>query len=809
MTAHGACCLWCVNSGGKGLQEEMDGNLQEPALLLKPNLRFGPFEFDPRRHELHRSGERIQMSASQLRLLTLFLERPGELITREQIAQRLWADTRTIDVASGIKTAVNRLRRQLQKAPGEPTYIETVIGLGYRFLPELDKSEKVEPVGPETGQVPASSPIFNGRTVPQAPATMAAEYPEAVEPQANPARRAPAAPLSTRWMAALCGLALLSVLTLYRLHRRTVFRAAQTTDIVLATSAAERKPLIPVTAEENVGQLTVAAVAPSGKSVAYADRFGVSVHWFSSGMERLLGVRPLFTVDRLAWMPDESGLLMSGTDEILHRQQVWFVPLQGAYLRPLVPDGDRATMSPDGRLIAFTRSKDQELWLADADGQHPRPLRSAAADESFGLILWSPAGNRMLATLRKKSSEAGSAGNLAVAFAAGKGAYECIDPGSGQILAREEGFFADSGYLLPNGRFYFAENKTPGPTTGTADLMVVATDLSSGRFLGAPQHVRDLDGRFAASLTASSSGERFAAVLDRSETDVYVANLRQPGPEFTDVVRLTRGVRQNLPHSWTADGKGVLLENDSLTPTGSPTKWAIFNQPLDGSKPALIASLPGTAAMAQLSPDGRSILFLQFTGHPQHASGIFRISAAGGRIEQVPTHGEIEEFHCSTSSNGRCVAREVMGNEALVYYALDPVQGIGPELGRTPWQPNRLGDWSLSADGSTVAAASHDTLHPGIGLIKLGVQPTQVQDIPVPGHGTTLGASWAPDDQSLFVECKTETGFALLSLDLVGRLKLLRQNPSLIWAVPSRDGKKVAFPGLTLSSRVWASNVAP
>ncbi len=771
-------------------------------------FRFGPFEFDQHRRELRRNGHRISMSASQMRLLTLFMERPGELIGREDIAACLWAETGTIDVATGINTAINRLRRQLQLSPGGPNCIETVIGLGYRFVADLEevKSAAEEPDPPSS----ATSSSQPGVAVPNAPPTSLKEQPEVVgldsglallRPQGEsyPLAGRSRAALFGRWVAllALCGLVLLSVAVFHSLQRRTgpsaKNSAATAPDGALHTTALAR-----ITADEEVGMLTAAAVAPSGTSLAYANRFGVSVHWFASGAERLLGTRPSFTVNRLAWLPKDAGLLMSGRDEISHHQEVWLVPLQGAYLRLLVQDANRATMSPDGSLIAFTRSNDRELWIGDAEGQHARRLRSADTGESFGLVLWSSGGNRLIVTQRKLGGTGGTGTNAAV-NPPDQETYECLDSASGQVLDREEGFFADSGYLLPDGRFYFAANVTPGPTTGVANLMMVRTDPGSGRFLSTPKIMRDLAARIA-SLTASSSGAHFAALLDRSEIDVFVGTLRQPDPELTNVVRLTHGAKENYPHAWAADAKGVLFENNSLG------KYSIFYQRLDSSTPTLIASLPGSAAMAQLSPDGQWILFLEFEGHPSHATGIFRIPATGGKIEQVPTRGMIEEFHCSASATGRCVMREAVGNEVLVYYALDPITGMGKELGRTRWQPNRLGDWGLSADGSEVAFASHDTQHPSIQLLKLSAEPTQVRSIAVPGYGTTLGANWATDGKSLFVECRTETGFALLSLDLAGHVKLLRESASLIWAVPSRDGKKVAFPGATMSTSVWASN---
>ena len=76
----------------------------------------------------------MHLSVSLLKLLTLFLTRRGELITREEIALTLWEDSSTIDIVTGINTAVRRLRAQLDDDPTAPTYIETVIGIGYRFI---------------------------------------------------------------------------------------------------------------------------------------------------------------------------------------------------------------------------------------------------------------------------------------------------------------------------------------------------------------------------------------------------------------------------------------------------------------------------------------------------------------------------------------------------------------------------------------------------------------------------------------------------------------------------------------------------
>src|SRR5215469_244356 len=101
-------------------------------------FRFGPYRFDTAQQQLRRHSRRVHLSVSLLRLLKLFLTRHGELITRNEIALTLWEDTHTIDIVTGINTAMRRLRAKLDDDPNAPTYIETVIGIGYRFIADVE-----------------------------------------------------------------------------------------------------------------------------------------------------------------------------------------------------------------------------------------------------------------------------------------------------------------------------------------------------------------------------------------------------------------------------------------------------------------------------------------------------------------------------------------------------------------------------------------------------------------------------------------------------------------------------------------------
>jgi len=143
----------------------------------------------------------------------------------------------------------------------------------------------------------------------------------------------------------------------------------------------------------------------------------------------------------------------------------------------------------------------------------------------------------------------------------------------------------------------------------------------------------------------------------------------------------------------------------------------------------------------------------------------------------------------------------------LVYFALDPVRGIGKELARTTWEPSVLGDWSISPDGSTVAIANHDSLHPSIRFVRMEKSSAALNDIPVEGFGTLLGPTWAADGRGLFIESKTDAGYNLLYVDLKGHARTLRESTTPIWAVPSHDGTKLAFPAVTFRCNVLSQKV--
>ena len=94
---------------------------------------FGDFEFDDRRRKLRAGGHPIRLSGQAIDLLCLLLERPGELIPREEIEGRLWPD-RNVEFNHSLDVVVSRLRTVLGDKGSSPRYIETVPRKGYRFV---------------------------------------------------------------------------------------------------------------------------------------------------------------------------------------------------------------------------------------------------------------------------------------------------------------------------------------------------------------------------------------------------------------------------------------------------------------------------------------------------------------------------------------------------------------------------------------------------------------------------------------------------------------------------------------------------
>src|ERR1700740_492957 len=99
--------------------------------------RFGAFEVDLRSGEVHKHGIRLKIQDQPFQVLALLLEHPGEVVTREELHQKLWPADNFVDFDNGLNTAIKKLRDVLGDSAEEPRYIETLPRRGYRFIAEV------------------------------------------------------------------------------------------------------------------------------------------------------------------------------------------------------------------------------------------------------------------------------------------------------------------------------------------------------------------------------------------------------------------------------------------------------------------------------------------------------------------------------------------------------------------------------------------------------------------------------------------------------------------------------------------------
>jgi DNA-binding winged helix-turn-helix (wHTH) protein len=119
--------------------------------------RFGTFEADVSTGELRKHGVRIKLNAQPFQVLVLLLDRPGEVLTREQIYRELWPDGTFVDSEHGVNSAVNRLREALGDTAGNPRFVETLSRRGYRFVAPVERIETGQVVSPRVPNVVADA----------------------------------------------------------------------------------------------------------------------------------------------------------------------------------------------------------------------------------------------------------------------------------------------------------------------------------------------------------------------------------------------------------------------------------------------------------------------------------------------------------------------------------------------------------------------------------------------------------------------------------------------------------------------------
>jgi Tol biopolymer transport system component len=585
---------------------------------------------------------------------------------------------------------------------------------------------------------------------------------------------------------------------------------------IAAKILAPKEPLFEqITMQASENRVTAAALSPTGEELAFGTFGGPTcVRRMSDGFTRPLRTPRGLQVDRLAWFADGSRLLASGT--IDHSAGIWVIPLNGGASSLIGPEGRDGVPSPDGARIALTSADGATIRVIGVNGGMLQQIRDGRGTSRFSALLWSPDGKRISYERQEYAppKDPGSApAQLSRNYAY---AYETTDVNTGRVVASLSGVFMTSACGLEDGRVLFVRWMLQRQGGAVRQLCEMRTDPKTGEVLGPPHQVtigpvvgevivgQSLDsGQFLglSSISAAYDGSKIAVVRSSVQQypNIYIADL-PPGREVSKLLnirRLTFMLAEDFPHAWTPDNDAVIFESSRNGPYG------LFRQRIDEQPEPLVLSNTDNV-LAQVSPDGKWVLYREDREHGTKTR-FMRVPMKGGTPEPVPGTENVDDFRCGQQHGSRCVLRSTE-NAQFVFYELDPLRGRGRELARTAWSPTVLADWDISPDSRFAAIPNHDPQTAIVRIISLDKTRADAAErvVTLNGLKNLNGLVWAANGEGLYTVEITPLGLVMFYVDAGGAhsWELLRASHAL-WAVPSPDGRKIAFPQDTPWSNVY------
>ncbi len=560
-------------------------------------VRFGPFQLDAQCGQLRKKGIGLKLQGQPVQILELLLEKPGELVTREEIRQHLWSSDTFVDFDHSLNTAMQRLRQALGDEAETPHYIETIPKRGYRFIGEVERVEEKPEPSPAAGVA--------DQTAVKIAATL-------VDAAASTSQRSSAL---RRWR-----IALISVTTLLicAVVGYVVTRPSPVPQIVGSRAITKTK----------FRKLSLPNLVTDGKSVYFQEirpsglatmQVGVSGGELTQVSVSASDVGSLRDVSN-----DGSQLLLSISDPKANRYDAWIQPLPTGPPRRIVKDARWPVWSTDGRSLFFTR-KGTELYRANADGTEAERL--AVFPEITDLAI-SPNGK-----------------HLRFSVQSGRALWEADVDGSNPHLVLWKPGGVSTGSWSPDGKFYFFRSwggerfdlwvipekrswwtgKTPRPTQLTFGPIsfnrpTVSNDGKHVYAVGAEHHgelsVYDSkSGQFVPYLSGLS-----ACYVDFSRDGQWIAyvsfpdgNLWRSRIDGRERMQLTASPFAVLNPRWSPDGKLIAftdLSGGDRRRLGEVSH--IYVASAEGGEPMLLVAGSPVVADPTWSPDGKAIAYSVF-----------------------------------------------------------------------------------------------------------------------------------------------------------------------------------------------------
>jgi DNA-binding winged helix-turn-helix (wHTH) protein/Tol biopolymer transport system component len=741
-------------------------------------IRFGIFELDVSDRTLFKRGHTVRLQPQHFEVLLILVEQAGRIVSREEIRERIWAAETFVDFQRSINFAINQIRTALNDDSENPCFIETVPKRGYRFIAEVESD-------PMTAPDRSSGPVLVDRTpiafgIPQPDRVLHDSETPAAQAQpiveAAPARSSFAS--RNRLGILIAGTVVIVAFAVVWLIRNRSAAPHELKEQQLTHNASDNP-------------ITSVAVSPDGKYFAYADLGGLHVKLLQTGEIRDLPQPPELGQARAQWLinwfPDSTRFLAVGYGRGVP-WSTWEASVLSGSMRLVKRGAVGWSVSPDGSQFAYTTEDERVMWVADIDGNRPRKIADAGDKNWFAFIEWSPDGSHLLCI--KAMPIAGRVRN----------SMEITDVQKGGTTTLMSDEYLVGLKWLHDGRILYVMHESDANGNGCRYWL---TRLNSeyAKFSTVPRQVTQDRGACISSISATGDSRRLYFLRQRSEFGIYVADLAPDATRISPPTHFTLTDDREFPSAWTADSRDIIFVSRR------EGKWGFYRQSL-GSKTATpiltgIATAGLGAIFPRVTPDGAWLVYAPFT--PDYVAGtavdVFRVPISGGAPQQVMRCPLYDVPRCTRTPSTLC-ATAALDKDQLIFTAFDPLHGPGHELARFKVDdPEKFYTWDISPEGTRIAVLKNG----GSEIHILSLRTYEDRKFIVKGWSGLQALDWASDGKGLFTSSRM-SGVVLLHTDLQGNAHVLWEpkGDSMIWAVPSPDGHRVAMPGFALSSNIWS-----